>query len=303
MGLANGQNGDKKTIEPFTPGTFEEYDILENGGAKLVRSQIFHLPGDRPSFQPFVLYEELGSDPFENIRALLTSAVKKRLMANRRLGCFLSGGLDSSLIASLLVRAAKEADLPYTIQTFSIGMSDSPDVRAAREVADFLGTDHHVVTFTEEDVARVLDDVVYSLETPDITTVRASLPMYLLSRYVVENTDTTVLFSGEGADEVCQGYIYFRDAPDPQAAHDDSVRLLREIYLFDGLRADRTTAASKLELRVPFLDLQFTDYYLGLDQKLRQPKDGVEKFMLRKAFDKMGVLPDRILWRHKEAFR
>jgi asparagine synthase (glutamine-hydrolysing) len=114
--LAKEENGEKKSIEPFTPGTFEEYDILENGGAKLVRKQIFHLPGDRPSFQPFILYEELTSDPLENIRTLLTSAVKKRLMANRRIGCFLSGGLDSSLIASLLVRAAKEANLPYKVQ-------------------------------------------------------------------------------------------------------------------------------------------------------------------------------------------
>jgi asparagine synthase (glutamine-hydrolysing) len=302
IGLAKEENGEKKSIEPFTPGTFEEYDILENGGAKLVRKQIFHLPGDRPSFQPFILYEELTSDPLENIRTLLTSAVKKRLMANRRIGCFLSGGLDSSLIASLLVRAAKEANLPYKVQTFCIGMSDSPDVRAAQAVADFIGTEHHVVNFTEEDVAGVVDDVIYTLETPDITTIRASIAMYLLSKYVLENTDTTVLFSGEGADEVCQGYIYFRDAPSAKAAHDDSIRLLREIYLFDGLRADRTTSASSLELRLPFLDLQFTDYYLGLDPKLRQPRDGVEKFMLRSAFDKAGVLPDHILWRHKEAF-
>jgi asparagine synthase (glutamine-hydrolysing) len=145
-------------------------------------------------------------------------------------------------------------------------MSDSPDVRAAQAVADFIGTEHHVVNFTEEDVAGVVDDVIYTLETPDITTIRASIAMYLLSKYVLENTDTTVLFSGEGADEVCQGYIYFRDAPSAKAAHDDSIRLLREIYLFDGLRADRTTSASSLELRLPFLDLQFTDYYLGLDR-------------------------------------
>ncbi|RZC42584.1 asparagine synthetase [glutamine-hydrolyzing], partial [Asbolus verrucosus] len=302
IGLTREQNGDKKVIEPFPPGTFEEYDILENGGAKLVRKQVFHLPGDKPTFKPFILYEELSQDPLENIRNLLTMAVKKRLMADRRIGCFLSGGLDSSLIASLLVRVAKEANLPYKIQTFSIGMSDSPDVIAAKEVADFIGTEHHVITFTEEDVSRVLDDVIYTLETPDITTVRASIGMYLISRYVVENTDTTVLFSGEGADEVCQGYIYFRDAPDAKAAHEDSIRLLKEIYLFDGLRADRTTASSSLELRVPFLDLQFTNYYLSLDSKLRQPKDGVEKFLLRSAFDKTGILPDRILWRHKEAF-
>lgn len=130
-------------------------------------------------------------------------------------------------------------------------MGDSPDIVAAREVAKFIGTEHHEVIFTEEDVAKVLDDVIYSLETPDITTIRASVGMYLISKYVLENTDTTVLFSGEGADELAQGYIYFRDAPDATAAHDESLRLLREIYLFDGLRADRTTAAQRFVL---FLD-------------------------------------------------
>lgn len=124
-------------------------------------------------------------------------------------------------------------------------MGDSPDLRAARLVAKYIGTEHHEIMFTEEDVAKVLDDVIYTLETPDITTIRASIPMYLISKYILGNTDTTVLFSGEGADEVAQGYIYFRDAPDVKAAHEDSLRLLREIYMFDGLRADRTMAAQR----------------------------------------------------------
>lgn len=124
-------------------------------------------------------------------------------------------------------------------------MGDSPDLRAARLVAKYIGTEHHEIMFTEEDVTKVLDDVIYTLETPDITTIRASIPMYLISKYILGNTDTTVLFSGEGADEVAQGYIYFRDAPDAKAAHEDSLRLLREIYMFDGLRADRTMAAQR----------------------------------------------------------
>lgn len=124
-------------------------------------------------------------------------------------------------------------------------MGDSPDILAARKVAKYIGTEHHEIIFTEEDVARVLDDVLYALETPDITTVRASVGMYLISKYIKENTDTTVIYSGEGADEVAQGYIYYRDAPSAEAAHEDSLRLLREIYLFDGLRADRTTASQR----------------------------------------------------------
>lgn len=124
-------------------------------------------------------------------------------------------------------------------------MGDSPDIKAAREVAEHIGTEHHEVIFTEDDVANVLNDVMYHLETPDITTTRASVGMYLISKYILEHTDTTVVFSGEGADELCQGYIYFRDAPSADDAHEESIRLLKEIYLFDGLRADRTMAAQR----------------------------------------------------------
>lgn len=129
------------------------------------------------------------------------------------------------------------------LQSFAIGMEDSPDLRAARLVADHIGTEHHEIIFTEADVAKALDDVILTLETPDITTIRASIPMYLISKYVHENTDTIVLLSGEGADELAQGYIYFRDAPNAKAGHEESLRLLREIFMFDGLRADRTMAA------------------------------------------------------------
>nr|XP_023029246.1 asparagine synthetase [glutamine-hydrolyzing] isoform X1 [Leptinotarsa decemlineata]XP_023029247.1 asparagine synthetase [glutamine-hydrolyzing] isoform X1 [Leptinotarsa decemlineata]XP_023029248.1 asparagine synthetase [glutamine-hydrolyzing] isoform X1 [Leptinotarsa decemlineata] len=296
-------NGESYKLEPFPPGTYEEYDLLESGKVKLVKTVKYHSPGDKPLFKPFLPYTDLSPiNDKENINNLLRLAVKKRLMADRRIGCLLSGGLDSSLIASLLAKEAKEAKLPYKIQSFSIGMADSPDLVAARLVAKHIGTDHHEIIFGEEDVARVLDDVIYTLETPDITTIRASIPMYLISKYILENTNTTVLLSGEGADEVAQGYIYFRDAPDADSAHDESVRLLNEIYMFDGLRADRTTASQSLELRVPFLDIQFTNYYLNLARELKQPVKSVEKHLLRSAFDGTDVLPHEILWRPKEAF-
>ncbi|CAG9768313.1 unnamed protein product [Ceutorhynchus assimilis] len=301
--IADDLNGHKKTLEPFPPGTFEEYDLTDKGTAKLVRSERYFTPGMRPLFKPFVPWEELASKKHEeNIRKLLTMAVKKRLMADRRIGCLLSGGLDSSLVAALLVQEAKKINLPYKIQSFAIGMEGSPDLEKARQVSEFIGTEHHEVVFTEKDVAVVLDDVIYTLETPDITTIRASIGMYLLSKYILDNTNTTVVLSGEGADEVAQGYIYFRDAPSPKHAHEDSLRLLKEIYLFDGLRADRTMASQSLELRVPFLDLQFSHYYLNIEPELKQPRDGVEKFLLRSAFDKTELLPHDILWRHKEAF-
>ncbi|KAI4464316.1 asparagine synthetase [Holotrichia oblita] len=295
-------NGHERVLEPFPPGTFEEYQILEDGRVKLLQQASFHDPGLKPAFRPFIPYEDLSDDVLANIRTLFTEAVRKRLMANRRIGCLLSGGLDSSLVASLVVKLLKEMGSPYPVQTFSIGMGDSPDILAARKVADHIGSEHHEIIFTEEDVAKYLDEVIYHLETPDITTVRASMGMYIMSKWIKENTDSTVIFSGEGADEVAQGYIYYRDAPSDEAALEDSKRLLREIYLFDGLRADRTTAAHSLELRVPFLDQQFCYYYLNLPKEMIRPKNGVEKYLIRSAFDSENLLPRDILWRHKEAF-
>ncbi|XP_043255961.1 asparagine synthetase [glutamine-hydrolyzing] [Colletes gigas] len=284
----------KWILEPFKPGHYEQYEILDNGRTKLLT---------RVNFKMYEPWDALNTtDILGNIRTLLSAAVNKRLMSDRRIGCLLSGGLDSSLIAALLVKYAKEKKLPYKIQSFAIGMSDSPDIIAARQVADFIGTEHHEVTFTEEDVTEILDKLIYQLETFDITTIRASIGMYLISRYIKHNTETTVIFSGEGADELAQGYIYFRDAPGSLEAHDESIRLLNDIYLYDGLRADRTTSAFSLELRVPFLDLQFTNYYLSLDATSRQPQGGIEKYLLRSAFDGTNLIPSNILWRHKEAF-
>lgn len=293
----------KWTLEPFPPGHYAEYEILEDGRTKLLKTVNYFKPGDKPSFQVYVPWNALSpKNEHENIRKLLSAAVKKRLMADRRIGCLLSGGLDSSLVAALLVQHAKEENLAYKIQSFAIGMGDSPDIVAARQVADYIGTEHHEIIFTPDDVAEVLNKVIYHLETFDITTVRASIGMFLISRYIQHNTETTVIFSGEGADELAQGYIYFRDAPSAIDAHHESIRLLKDIYLYDGLRADRTTSAFSLELRVPFLDIQFTNYYLSLDPSSRQPQGGVEKHLLRSSFDGTGLLPPNILWRHKEAF-
>ncbi|OAD62590.1 Asparagine synthetase [glutamine-hydrolyzing] [Eufriesea mexicana] len=262
-------------LEPFPPGSYEEYEILNDGRTKLLRRVNYYQPGDKPSFQAFIPYDRLSStDIHQNIRELLTGAVKKRLMSDREIGCLLSGGLDSSLIAALLVKCGRDINLPYRIKSFSVGMRDSPDIIAARQVAKYIGTEHHEIIFSENDVVDILDKLIYHLETCDITTIRASIGMYLVSRYIKYHTKTTVIFSGEGADELAQGYIYFRDAPNATEAHNESVRLLKNIYLYDALRADRTTSAFSLELRVPFLDIQFTNYYLSLDAASRQPQDG-----------------------------
>ncbi|XP_028033630.1 asparagine synthetase [glutamine-hydrolyzing] [Bombyx mandarina] len=298
------QNGSpNSTLGQFSPGNLQVWSILESGKVKLDYTHQYFTPGKAPKFEPYVPENKLiDMNVNEKIAYLLEAACRKRLMSDRRIGCLLSGGLDSSLITAIVVKLAKEYKLPYKIQTFAIGMGDSPDLAAARTVADYLGTEHHEVQFDENDIRKELDNVIYHLESYDITTIRASLPMYLLSKYIKEKTDTTVVFSGEGADELAQGYIYFRDAPSEKDAHKESVRLLSDIYLYDGLRADRTTSAFSLELRVPFLDIQFTHHYLSIPPKLRQPQNGVEKHLLRSSFAKSGLLPDCVLWRHKEAF-
>ena len=181
-------------------------------------------------------------------------------------------------------------------------MDGSPDVEYARKVATHLGTEHHEVSFTVEQGFQAVRDVIYSLESYDITTVRASVGMHLVSKYIKEKTDTIVLFSGEGSDELCQGYIYFHKAPSDAEADEESRRLLKDLYLYDNLRADRTTAAHGLELRVPFLDKYFTSYYLSVPPADRRPKDGIEKYLLRKAFSDSNLLPEEVLWRPKEAF-
>ncbi|XP_006636235.1 asparagine synthetase [glutamine-hydrolyzing] [Lepisosteus oculatus] len=294
-------------ITPFPPGHIQVFNLKLSGKVESVKLERFHSCKDEPKHAEYDNIEKLpkGFDletVKNNIRILFENAVRKRLMAHRRIGCLLSGGLDSSLVAATLLKLAQEDDLKYPVQTFAIGTDDSPDIHAARTVANYIGSEHHEVLFTPEEGIQAVDEVIFHLETYDITTVRASVGMYLVSKYIRDKTDSVVIFSGEGSDELTQGYIYFHKAPSPKAAADDSLRLLEELYLFDALRADRTTAAHGLELRVPFLDHRFTAYYLSLPEEMRVPKNGVEKHLLRAAFQDTKLLPDEILWRRKEAF-
>ena len=301
MGLVD-DNGGNSELKQFPPASYASYELDRNSGkVKLIENGMFT---DVDTPQAFSIGVNIGEDIKENIRSLLTDSVRKRFMAERRIGCLLSGGLDSSLIASLVVKLSLELGIKYPIQTFSTGMPGSTDLVAARKVADKLGTEHHEVVFSPEDGFKALKSVIWSLESYDITTIRASVGMYLVSKYIRENTDTVVLFSGEGSDELAQGYIYFHKAPSPEEADVESKRLLRDLYLYDNLRADRTTAAHGLELRVPFLDKAFTSYFLSLPAKMRQPQNGIEKYLLRSAFDGhlTEYLPDEVLWRAKEAF-
>ncbi|XP_038580930.1 asparagine synthetase [glutamine-hydrolyzing] [Micropterus salmoides] len=306
-GLKDITHGTPANIVPFPPGHVELFDLKQNGKVRFIQMDQFHCCTKEPAHAIYDTVERLPTSFDEetvkiNIRTLFENAVRKRLMAQRRIGCLLSGGLDSSLVAATLVKLAKEEKLKYPIQTFAIGSEDSPDIIAARKVAAHIGSEHHEVNFTAEEGIQALENVVFHLETYDITTIRASVGMYLISKYIREKSDSVVIFSGEGSDELSQGYIYFHKAPTATAAAEDSVRLMKELYLFDVLRADRTTAAHGLELRVPFLDHRFTAYYLSLPEEMRTPKHGVEKHLLRDSFKGLNLIPDEILWRRKEAF-
>lgn len=232
------------------------------------------------------------------IRDTLTNAVKKRLVADRPIGFLLSGGLDSSLIVAIATKILG----PDNIVCFSIGLEGNPDVAAAKIVTEFLGIkNHHIVTFTTNDGIDCLKDVIETIETYDTTTIRASIPQYLLAKYINENTDIKVILSGEGSDEVHGSYRYFRDAPDPNTFHTETIRLIEELYLFDNRRTDRTTAAHGLEVRVPFLDFAYVEFMTMINPRLKMHnRDIIEKKILRDSF--VGYLPTEILYRSKEAF-
>jgi len=233
------------------------------------------------------------------INDLLTNAVDKRLMSDRPIGCFLSGGLDSSLICSLMSKMVSKQ-----LVTFAIGMKDSnaPDLKYAKIVADYLQTDHHSVYYTFDEGFEALDDLIYTLESYDITTIRASLPQYLLSKYIKNNTDIKVLFSGEGPDEHFGGYQYLQMSPNKKEFQREITKLTKNLCYYDVLRADRTTSKFGLEVRVPFLDKEFIQYSLSIPPEYKESKNKIEKYLIRKAFDNSNYLPDEILWRQKNAF-
>ncbi|KAK3500214.1 putative asparagine synthase [Neurospora hispaniola] len=278
------------------------------------------------------------------LRETLEKSVRKRLMAEVPYGVLLSGGLDSSLVAAIAQRESlrlrklaeeqaainQEVDpeaqdkgeglvgiddenklstvtfLPQ-LNSFSIGLPGSPDNKAALEVAKFLGTKHHVMTFTIEDGLNALSDVIYHLETYDVTTIRASTPMYLLSRKI-KAMGIKMVLSGEGSDEIFGGYLYFHGAPNKEEFHEECVRRVKNLHLADCLRANKSTSAWGLEARVPFLDKEFLEVALNIDpQEKMITKEKLEKYILRKAFDTKdqpegAYLPDNILYRQKEQF-
>ncbi len=233
----------------------------------------------------------------KNIHDKLVAGVEKRLVADAKVGFLLSGGLDSSLVCAI---AARKSDKP--IRTFAIGMTeDAIDLKYAKQVADYIGSDHTEVYMTPEQVISSLEDVIHLLGTYDITTIRASMGMYLVCKAIHETTDERVLLTGEISDELF-GYKYTDFAPSAEEFQKEAEKRIHELHMYDVLRADRCISVNSLEARVPFGDLDFVKYVMSIDPEIKLNKYGKGKYLLRKAFEKGGYLPDEILWREKAAF-
>ena len=238
-----------------------------------------------------------------DLRFALEEAVRKRLQTERPVACLLSGGLDSSLIAALLQNNLRNLNLP-PLKTFSIGFEGSSDLKHAKIVADWIGSDHTEIKMTPDEFFDAIPNVVKAIESFDITTVRASTGNYLVAKKIRELTDCKVVFNGDGSDELFGGYLYFNNAPNDQAFQAECERLLSDIHYFDVLRSDRSISANGLEARTPFLDKQFVSVVRSIDPCFLRPVKGekMEKYMLRCAFDDGATLPPEVLWRRKEAF-
>lgn len=282
-------------IGHFPPGTYQIYDIPSK---KLLYSEKYHtVPWLKNPLFSSVEMACIG------LRYALEDAVQKRMLAERPMAALLSGGIDSSLIASLVQKQLKARGLP-PLQTFSIGMKGSEDLRHAKLVADWIGSKHTEIVLTADAFFEAIPAVIRAIETYDTTSVRASVGNWLVCKEIRKVSDCKVVFNGDGSDEVFGSYLYFYNAPSDLLFEQESQRLLDDIYMFDVQRSDRSISSHGLEPRTPFLDKQFVAVARSLPTFWRRPVKGrrMEKWILRRAFDDGSTLPPEVLWRRKEAF-
>ncbi|MDD3431644.1 MAG: asparagine synthase B [Bacteroidales bacterium] len=255
-------------------------------------------------------YDAVKENPasVQDLKVALEAAVQRQLMSDVPYGVLLSGGLDSSIISAVAKKfSAKRVETQSTqeawwprLHSFAVGLKGAPDLLAARKVADHIGTVHHEIHYTVQEGIDALRDVIYHIETYDVTTIRASTPMFLLAR-VIKSMGIKMVLSGEGADEVFGGYLYFHKAPDARAFHEETIRKISKLHLYDCLRANKSLAAWGVEGRVPFLDKEFLDVAMNINPQAKMaPGTVIEKKILREAFADM--LPPEIAWRQKEQF-
>ena len=298
-------------IRPLYYGYSEHGEIVFASEPKnltcLVKKILPFPPGHYYKDGVFVKYRDLSEVPFyrkddlqqtfENIHELLFQGVRKRLDSDTPIGFLLSGGLDSSLVCGI---AATILDKP--LETWAIGMDvDAIDLKYARQVAEYIGSNHHEIIITKEDVLDALDAVIHALGSYDITTIRASVGMYLVCKAIHSQSDIRVILTGEISDEIF-GYKYTDFAPSAEEFQKEAQKRIREIHMYDVLRADRCISVNSLEARVPFGDLDFVEYCMSIDPEKKRNHYGKGKYLLRKAFEKDRLIPESILWREKAAF-
>ena len=313
-------------ITQFTPGTYSVYktgnkdnDINDN---ILTSYPKLWVPTDIQNKKYMILSPAMNylqnsfldespytSEPiiYKNIRSLLYNAVYKRYINTERpVACLLSGGLDSSLIAGLVsfIHKNNKSLQHIPIETYSIGLKDSEDIKYARKVADFIKSNHTEIIVTEDEMFDEIPNVIKTIESYDVTSVRASIGNFLLGKYISKNSQAKVIFNGDGSDELCGGYLYMNCCPSSIEFDQESRRLLKDIHMFDVLRSDKCISSHGLEPRTPFLDRMFVNYYLSIPSITRNHnvKRTIEKCLLRSAFQNTGIIPEEILWRKKEAF-
>ncbi len=287
--------GTCRTIKPFLPGHY-----YSSRKGKMIRYY------NRDWFEYDAVKENDAS--VEELREALKASVKRQLMSDVPYGVLLSGGLDSSIISAVakeysqhrVESGGEDAAWWPQLHSFAVGLKGAPDLAAAQKVADHIKTVHHEVHYTVQEGLDAIRDVIYFLETYDVTTVRASTPMYLLAR-VIKSMGIKMVLSGEGADEIFGGYLYFHKAPNAQEFHEETIRKIDKLHLYDCLRANKALSAWGVEGRVPFLDKEFMDVAMRINPEAKMAKDGkMEKWILRKAFEDM--LPEEVAWRQKEQF-
>lgn len=312
-------------------GVIPLYIGTDNAGHIMVASELKALEGYAAHYEPFLPghyyyskekkqvrwyvrdwmeYDAVKDNPVDisDLKRSLEAAVQRQLMSDVPYGVLLSGGLDSSIISAIAKKyAAKRIENDSKtdawwpqLHSFAVGLKGAPDLKAAKKVADYIGTVHHEINYTVQEGLDAIRNVIYYIETYDVTTVRASTSMYLLAR-VIKSMGIKMVLSGEGADEVFGGYLYFHKAPDAKAFHEETVRKIGKLYLYDCLRANKSLSAWGVEGRVPFLDKEFLDVAMRLNPEAKMsPGKVIEKKILREAFSDM--LPDEVVWRQKEQF-
>ena len=303
----------RPNAKQFPPGCYAVYSKLVNGFDKantpflnfisyyqnvyITQNSAAGATGQVERIYNYPTIEDTEENIYKNIATLFEEAVVKRLMSDRKVGALLSGGLDSSSVVAVMCRHMPAKDL----NTYSIGLKGSTDLVWARKVADFLGTNHHEVCLTEEEFLGAIEETIQQIESYDTTSVRASVPNYLVSKYIAANTEDCVIYCGDMSDEIFGSYRGFMKAQTEEDFKRENERMVRDVCYFDLLRSDKSISGAGLEARVPFADKKFLQYVMSIPPKYKMFSDErIEKYIFRKAFD--GLLPDDILWRRKEAF-